>query len=81
MLRSPVSKTGSAKTACKKAILVETPRILNSASARFARVTADLKSRPVAISFTSMESKCGLTSAPVETVPPSRRIPAPPGER
>jgi hypothetical protein len=29
----------------------------------------------------SIESKCALTSAPTKAVPPSSRIPAPPGER
>ena len=79
--RSPLANVESAKTACMKEIFVETPRIRNSASARSARITAELKSRPLAISFTSSESKCGLTSLPAEIVPPSRRIPAPPGER
>ena len=60
---------------------METPRIRNSANPRRARITAASKLFPRAISFTSIESKCGEISAPVDTVPPSRRIPAPPGER
>ena len=34
-------------------------------------------SRPRAVSFTSIESKCGLMATPVPTVPPSNRMPAP----
>ena len=81
VLRSPEENSGSASTACKNDTFVETPRILNSASARRARITAASKLFPRAISFTSIESKCGEISAPVETVPPSSLIPAPPGER
>ena len=62
-------------------MFVETPRIRNSAIARAARATAASKSRPRHVSLASIESKCGLTVAPVYVVPPSRRTPAPPGER
>ncbi len=62
-------------------MFVETPRIRNSASARRARSTAFSWVRPRQVSLASIESKCGLISAPVYVVPPSRRMPAPPGER
>ena len=39
------------------------------------------RSRPRQVSLASIESKCAETSAPVYVVPPSRRTPAPPGER
>ena len=45
-----------------------------------ARAIAAEKSRPRQVSLTSIESKCALISAP-RLVPPSSRIPAPPGER
>ena len=61
-------------------MFVLTPRTRNSASARRARAAAIVKSRPRHVNFTSIESKCALISAPV-WVPPSRRIPAPPGDR
>ena len=61
-------------------MLVDTPRIRNSATARRARATATPKSRPRQVSLTSIESKCAPTSAPIEE-PPSSRTPAPPGER
>ncbi len=61
-------------------MLVETPRIRNSARARRARTTAVAKSRPRHVNFTSIESKWAPISAPV-WVPPSRRMPAPPGDR
>ena len=54
---SPLAKVSSAKTACIKEMLVETPRIRNSASALWARRTAEWKSLPRAISLTSSESK------------------------
>ena len=62
-------------------MFVATPRMRNSASARFSRVTAAAKSRPRQVSFASIESKCGLICAPGLIVPPSSRTPAPPGER
>ena len=46
-------------------MLVETPRIRNSATARLARSTAFSNVRPRQVSLASIESKCGLTSAPV----------------
>ena len=46
-------------------MLVDTPRMRNSASARLARSTAAGKSRPRQVSLVSSESKCALTSAPV----------------
>ena len=61
-------------------MLVATPRTRNSASARRARRTAVPKSRPRQVSLTSSESKCADTSAPT-LVPPSNRMPAPPGVR
>ena len=62
-------------------MFVETPRMRNSARARLARATADGKSRPRQVSLASIESKCGLICDPAAVVPPSRRMPAPPGER
>ena len=62
-------------------MLVLTPRIRNSASARRARATAASKVRPRQVSLTSIESKCALISTPVSTVPPSSRTPAPPADR
>ena len=61
-------------------MFVDTPRMRNSATARRARRTAVGKSRPRHVSFTSIESKWALTSAPT-CVPPSSRMPAPPGLR
>ncbi len=81
VLMSPAWKSGSSSTPWRKGMFVETPRIRNSARARLARVTAAGKSRPRQVSFASIESKCGLICAPVATVPPSMRIPPPPGER
>ena len=60
-------------------MLVATPRMRNSASARLARATADGKSRARHVSLASIESKCGLICDPAAVVPPSRRMPAPPG--
>ena len=54
---SPAMKSGSSRTACRKGMLVLTPRIRNSARARRARATAASKSRPRQISLTSIESK------------------------
>ena len=62
-------------------MLVETPRIRNSATARRAFSTAFSNVRPRQVSLASIESKCAETSAPVYDVPPSTRTPAPPGER
>ncbi len=62
-------------------MFVARPRIRNSATARRARATAVAKSRPRQESFTSIESKCALTLVPAKAVPPSSRMPAPPGER
>ncbi len=62
-------------------MLVATPRMRNSATARRARPTAAVKSRPRQVSLTSMESKWALISVPAWVVPPSRRMPEPPGER
>ena len=62
-------------------MLVLTPRIRNSANARCARRTAVAKSRPRQVSLTIIESKWAPTSAPANTVPPSSRMPAPPGDR
>ena len=62
-------------------MLVETPRMRNSASARRGRRTAVAKSAPRQVSLTSIESKWAPISAPTKTVPPSSRTPAPPAER
>ena len=62
-------------------MLVATPRIRNSVIARRARATAWGQVLALAVTFTSSESKYGSTSAPVATVPPSRRTPAPPADR
>ncbi len=77
----PATKSGSLSSASRNAMLVETPRIRNSASARLARCTAFSKDEPRHVSLASIESKCAEISAPVYVVPPSRRTPAPPGER
>ena len=77
----PCWKTGSDSTASRNEMLVETPRMRNSARARRARRTAIGKVRPRQVSLTSIESKWALTSAPTKTVPPSRRTPPPPAER
>ncbi len=77
----PEAKSGSSSTAWRKAMLVVTPRIRNSATARRAFSTAMSKVRPRQVSLASIESKWGETSAPVYVVPPSRRTPPPPGER
>ncbi|CAM5646640.1 hypothetical protein SANTM175S_00450 [Streptomyces antimycoticus] len=62
-------------------MFVDTPRMRNSATARRARPTAVAKSRPRHVSLTSIESKWALISAPEWVVPPSSRMPEPPGER
>ncbi|CAM5443046.1 hypothetical protein SGRIM128S_09673 [Streptomyces griseomycini] len=77
----PAWKSGSSSTACRNGMFVATPRMRNSATARRARPTAVVKSRPRQVSLTSMESKCALISVPAWVVPPSRRMPEPPGER
>ena len=46
-------------------MLVETPRIRNSATARRARSTAFSNVAPRQVSLASIESKCAETSAPV----------------
>ena len=61
----PAAKSGSSSTAWRKAMLVVTPRIRNSAIARRAFCTAPSKSRPRQVSLDSIESKCAETSAPV----------------
>ena len=61
-------------------MLVATPETWNSLSARMARATACWKSLPRQVILTSSESKFGEISAPTN-VAPSRRTPAPPGER
>ena len=81
VLKFPVANVSSSRTPCRNEMFVATPRILNSARALLALATAASKVRPLATSFTSKESKCGETSEPAETVPPSSRIPAPPGDR
>ncbi|SLB24970.1 Uncharacterised protein [Mycobacteroides abscessus subsp. abscessus] len=80
VVTSPARKSASSSTACRKGMLVETPRIRNSVTARLAREIAVGRSRPRQVSFTSMESKWAPTSAP-RVAPPSRRTPAPPGVR
>ena len=77
----PATKSGSSSTACRKAMLVVTPRIRNSATARRAFSTASSCVRPRQVSLASIESKCAETSAPVYVVPPSSRTPGPPGDR
>ena len=62
-------------------MLVATPRIRNSSTARRALRTASSNVRPRQVSLASIESKWAETSAPVYVVPPSRRTPPPPGER
>ena len=61
----PAAKSGSSSTAWRNAMLVETPRMRNSATARRARSTAFSKVRPRQVSLASIESKWALTSAPV----------------
>jgi hypothetical protein len=53
----PARKSASLSTACRNAMLVETPRMRNSAMARLARSTAAGKSRPRQVSLVSSESK------------------------
>ena len=63
-------------------MLVETPRIRNSATARRARSTAVVEGAAAAGELGQHRVEVrGLISAPVYVVPPSRRMPAPPGER
>ena len=81
VVASPRWNTGSASTASRNGMLVETPRMRNSANALRARRTAIGKVRPRQVSLTSIESKCGLTWAPTNTVPPSSRTPPPPADR
>jgi hypothetical protein len=61
----PAAKSGSASTCWRKPTLVATPRIRNSASARRAFCTAFSNVAPRQVSLASIESKCGLTSAPL----------------
>jgi len=61
----PATKSGSLSTACRKPMLVVTPRIRNSATARCAFCTALSNVAPRQVSLASIESKCGLTSAPL----------------
>ena len=77
----PARKSGSSSTACRNGMFDATPRMRNSATARRARATAVLQSRPRQVSLTSIESKCALISVPANVVPPSSRMPAPPGDR
>ena len=77
----PATKSGSSSTAWRNAMFVDTPRIRNSATARRAFSTAFSNVRPRQVSLVSIESKWAETSAPVYVVPPSRRMPPPPGER
>ena len=77
----PARKSGSSSTACRKGMLVATPRMRNSATARRARSTASCRVRPRQVSLVSNESKYAEISAPAYVVPPSSRMPAPPGER
>ena len=44
----PAAKSGSSSTACRNGMFVDTPRTRNSASARRARRTAVVQSRPAA---------------------------------
>jgi len=77
----PARKSGSEITASRNGMFVDTPRIRNSVSARYARRAALGRSRPRQVSLVSIESKWALTSEPENTTPPSRRTPAPPGVR
>ena len=61
----PAAKSGSSSTAWRKPMLVETPRMRNSATARRAFSTAFSNVRPRQVSLASIESKCAETSAPV----------------
>ena len=70
----PARKSGSSSTAARNGRFVATPRMRNSATARRARRTAFAKVWLLQVSLTSMESKCGLTSA-ATCVPPSSRTP------
>jgi hypothetical protein len=62
-------------------MFVDTPRMRNSATARRERATAAANVRPRQVSFTSIESKCAPMAVPAPIVPPSSRMPEPPGER
>ena len=57
-------KSGSSSKACKKGMLVATPRTRNSATARRALATASANVLPRHVSLTRRESKWGETSAP-----------------
>src|SRR5919112_891726 len=73
--RPPAWKSGWSSSDCRNGMLVDTPRIRNSASARRARRTAVGKSRPRHVSLTSIESKCPEISEPAFAVAPSSRTP------
>ncbi len=79
---SPASATnaGSVTTARWNGMVVGSPSAWNSASARRARCSACVRSRPVTTSLASSESNSGPTTLPGST-PESTRTPGPAGGR
>src|SRR5699024_7890504 len=63
--RSPATNEGSSRTAWRKPMFDETPRMRNSARARLARPTACGQSRPRPESLTSVGSTWGPAGGPV----------------
>ena len=68
---------GSETTARWNGITVGIPSTSNSSSARRARSSAWVRSRPVTIIFPISESNAPLTESPAVTLPESRRMPGP----
>ena len=60
-------------------MLVFTPRMRNSRSARSVALTASSNVVPQVVTFTSSESKYGVMTAPPKPLPPSRRTREPAG--
>jgi len=65
----------------RNAMLVLTPRILNSRSARLPLVAASSSVEPHVVTLTSSESKYGVMTEPPNPLPPSRRTAKPPADR
>ncbi len=62
-------------------MLVLTPRMRNSRSARSARDAASTSVPPHVVTLTSSESKNGVMTDPPKPLPPSRRTAKPPADR
>ena len=65
----------------RNAMLVLTPRMRNSRSARSPRCAASPSVPPQVVTFTSSESKYGVITAPPKPLPPSSRTAKPPADR